>query len=191
MHLDREQAGHSAVQQSAETAEDLIDLIGVAQEAAANIFLINFGRGTAKIQVDAGDGMAQKLFNRAGEVGQIFTNELGKDGPAGGVFVNGPQDVFFRTGLRVDAEKLGEEIIGRSVVCDNSHEGEVGHVLHGREGRKRQARGEWRRQGRHRTQDGSSSSSPGSPSSSSDCCLRTRSRISVWSSTVSKTFCAA
>src|SRR5581483_989425 len=178
-----------------QAAQNLVNLLRIAQQPAANVLFVNLGRGTTEVKVDAGDGMAEQLLHRAGEVGKAFTDELGEDRPAGGIFIDRPEDVFFRARLGVDAEKLGEEIIRRAVVRDHAHEGEVGDVLHGGERRERQARGDGRRQGGHAAvQDGVSSSSSDSPSLSpslsSACWRRTRSRISLWSSTPSKTFCA-
>ena len=64
---------------------------------------------------------------------EILADQLGEDRAAGGVLVDGAQDVPLRPGLRVDAEELGEKVVRRAVVRDDAHEGEVGDVLHRRE----------------------------------------------------------
>src|SRR5476649_1996183 len=114
---------------------------------------------------------------------EVLADELGEDGAAGGVLIDGAENVFLRARLCVDAEELGEKIVRRAIVRDHAHEREVGHILHRRERRERLTGEQWERQRGHL----SSSSSPGPGSPSSDCCLSTRARISVMSSTASNT----
>ena len=132
-HLDGEKAGNGG----AKRGEDLIDAVEIAEEPAADVFLVNLGRGTTEVEVDACDGMLKKFDGGAGKMVQVFTDELGEDRATGGVFVDRAEDVFLGARLSVDAKELGEEVIGCAVMCDHAHEGEVGDVLHRGERRER------------------------------------------------------
>ena len=112
--------------------DDGVHVRGIAEQAAADIFLVNLGRGAAEIQVNTGDGMKQQLGDRAGDVGNLLADELREDGPAGAVLGNGADDVFFRAGLGVDAEKFGDEVVWRAMPCAEGHEREIGDILHRR-----------------------------------------------------------
>ena len=115
----------------------------------------------------------------------MLADELGENGPASLIFAQRAQDVFLGARLAVDAEEFGEKVIGCAVVGRDAHEGEIGDILHWRQGGERLARSETWGQG------GAAGKRllHWSPSSlgSSFCCFSTRSRISVMSSTTSKT----
>src|SRR6185312_17295345 len=54
-HFHREQAAGGG---GAQRTEDAVNVVGIAQEAAADVFLVNLGRGTAEVKIDARDGVA-------------------------------------------------------------------------------------------------------------------------------------
>jgi len=125
-HFDGEEAGYGG----AESGEDFTDFLGFAQEAAADVFLVNFRRGAAEVEVDAGDRVAKEFFDGAREVVDVFADQLGEKGATGGVFVDRAEDVFLGFRLSVNAEEFGDVVIGCAVAGDDAHEREIGDVLH-------------------------------------------------------------
>lgn len=132
-HFDGEESGDGL----AEGAEDLVDFLRVAEESAAAVLFVDGGGGAAHVEIDAGDGVVLQVFGGAGEVEDVFADHLGEDGAAGVVFRDGFEDVFFKARLDVDAEVLGDEVVGGAAVGDDGHERAVGDVLHGGEGSER------------------------------------------------------
>jgi hypothetical protein len=100
----------------AEGTDEFVDLARVAQEAAADVLLVDLGRRATHVQVDAGDGIFQQLLHGADHVADFLTDELGEDRAAGLVLYDGADDVFLRARLGVDAEEFGEEVVRRTVV---------------------------------------------------------------------------
>ncbi|MEY4487819.1 MAG: hypothetical protein RIQ79_327 [Verrucomicrobiota bacterium] len=76
--------------------DDGINMIGVAQQTATDIFLVNFWRGTAEVEVDTGYGVMQELGDGARKMGDLLANELGEDRASGAILVDGAEYVFFR-----------------------------------------------------------------------------------------------
>lgn len=64
----------------------------------------------------------------------VLADHLSEDGASGFVFRDGLKDVFLEAGLDVDAEVLGDEVVGGAAIRDDGHERAVGDVLHGGEG---------------------------------------------------------
>ncbi len=187
-HLHGEKPGHGGAQRG----EDFADAPGLAQQAATDVFLVNLGRRAAEVEVDAGHAVAEQFSGGALQVFEILADQLGEDGAAGLILVDGAEDVLLRARLGMDPEELGEEIVGRAVAGDDAHEGEVGHVLHRRErgegaagllAGRQHAGGAGRGGGEGKPSVYSSVDSGSAPSSA--CCLSTRSRMSVLSSTAS------
>ena len=175
-HLDREKTGDDG----AKRGEDFSDALRVAQETAADVFLVNLRRGATEIEIDPRDIVAEEFLGGPSEVPEILADQLGEHGAASGVLVDGAEDVFLWTRLRMDAEELGEKIVWSAVVGDDAHEREVRHVLH--RGQRGERLTDGQRGGEGRAHLSSADDSP-----SSACCFKTRSRISVISSTESKT----
>ena len=172
----------------AQHRQDLADFLRFTQKSAPHVFLVHLRCGATEVEIDARNVVSLQLLGRAREVPEIFADQLGEHGPAGRVLVDGLKDVLLRPRVRVHAKELGEEIIRCAIMRDHAHEREVGHVLHGSQRSERPAglltggEGGTEAIGHAAAQVCSSSSS-----GSSDCCFSTRSRISVMSSTASKT----
>ena len=126
-HLDGEQSGHGIAQ----SAKQRVDFGGVAQQAAADVFLVNFWSRATHIEVDAGDGVVQQLLDGANHVGHVLADQLGKNRTPGFVFHDRTQNMFFRTRLGMNAKELGEKIVRRAVMGNYTHEWQIGDVLHG------------------------------------------------------------
>ena len=138
--------GEEAGRNRAQGTQNLAEFGEVAVEAAADVLAVDFRGGATKVEVDAGDGQAQQIGGGAGEIGQAFTDELGENGTARRVLRNRAHDVRLQARGGVDAEELGEEIVGRAVVGNHTHEGEIGDILHRRQRGERQASAQRRRE---------------------------------------------
>jgi len=83
-HLHREAAGAGI----AEGTQDLINPVGVAQKAAADVFFVNLGGRAAHVQIDPRDRMLLKQIYRPPQVFDVFPNQLGKNGSPARVVID-------------------------------------------------------------------------------------------------------
>jgi len=81
--------------------------------------------------------MVFEFFGGADQSGNVVADHLGDDGAAGVVFGDGTEDGFFEIGSGVDAEVFGVKKIRPAVTRHEAHEGQIGHILHRREGQER------------------------------------------------------
>lgn len=115
----------------AQGAEDGVDLLGVAEEAATGAFAVDHGCGAAEVEVDGGDGVILEFAGGADEFGDVVTDELGDGWALGWVMGNGAEDAFIEVGVGIDAEVFSEVEVGATVGVDEFPEFPVGDVLHG------------------------------------------------------------
>lgn len=120
----------------AEGAEDRIDALGFAEQAAAGTFAVDDGGGAPEVEVDGSDGEMLQFPGGPDEGGDIITDELGNDRPARGVVRDGLEDVAVEAGPGIDAEVFREVEVGAAEAGEQAPEGQVGDVLHGREGQE-------------------------------------------------------
>lgn len=69
-HLDGEKTGYDG----AKGGENFSDARRVAQKTAADVFLVNLGRGAAEIEIDPGDIVAEKFLCGPSEVPEILAD---------------------------------------------------------------------------------------------------------------------
>lgn len=123
-------------------AKKVVDMPGIAEESASGILAIDHGSRAPEIEVDAGNGVLFEFMNGADQFVRLLANHLGNDGAAGGVLGDGAEDVGLKIGMDVDPEIFRNVNVRASQCSHDAEEGEVGHVLHGREKKSRTMIGE-------------------------------------------------
>ena len=83
-HFHREQTGDGG----AKHRENLADLFRIAEQAAADVLLVDLWRGAAEVQIDAGDVGPEQFLDRAPQVNEVLADELGEDWPSGGILID-------------------------------------------------------------------------------------------------------
>lgn len=114
----------------AESTEDGIDFIEVAEQSTASVFAADDGSGATKVQVDAGDRIRKELGCDADEARDVAADELGEDGALGGVLGDGFENIGIERRVRMDAKELGDEPIWGASFGKSAHEWQVGNILH-------------------------------------------------------------
>ena len=118
----------------AQSAQDSIDAVGIAQQTAAGAFAIHDRHGAAEIQINRRDGMLLQFARGADEGGDVVADHLRDDRPAGRILRDGGEDLRIESRLGQDPEIFGEINVGVSVAADQAHERQVRDILHRREG---------------------------------------------------------
>ena len=114
----------------AQGAENFIDPLRLAEQAAPGALAVNDRDGTAEIEVDRGDGMLFQFARGADERGDVVADHLRDHRAAGRVLRDRGEDVAVEPRIGQDAEVFREIDVGISVAADQPHERQVGDVLH-------------------------------------------------------------
>lgn len=73
-----------------------------------------------------------EIVNGADEFAGVLSNHLRNDRTIGGILSDRTEDVGIEIGVNMNAEVLRDVNIGSAKLRHDPHEGQVGHVLHGR-----------------------------------------------------------
>ena len=101
-HRERDRDGF------AQSAQDSVDTVGVAEQTAAGAFTIYDRDGAAEVQINRRDGILLQLARGAHEGSNVVADHLRDDWPAGRVWRDGGEDLRIEPRLWQDPEVFGE-----------------------------------------------------------------------------------